>query len=132
MPHRTMAGPGFVRRVRAQLCQKGVSAGERQWRRMLLTFLTLLQLVLYIPLLALVGQGILFVLAGHRRQSNFFYQLLELLSKPFTYIVRKITPRQVGDHQVPIVTFFLVVLAYIVVTLERIQLCVQLGVEVCR
>jgi len=99
---------------------------------MLLTFLTLLQLVLYIPLLALVGQGILFVLAGHRRQSNFFYQLLQLLSKPFTFIVRKITPRQVGDHQVPIVTFFLVVLAYIVVTLERIQLCVQLGVEVCR
>ncbi len=100
--------------------------------RMLLTFLTLLQLVLYIPLLALVGQGILHVLAGQRRQSNFFYQLLQLLSKPFTFVVRKITPRQVGDHQVPIVTFFLVVLAYIVVTLERIQLCVQLGVEVCR
>jgi cytochrome b561 len=99
---------------------------------MLLTFLTLMQLVLYIPMLALVGQGILYVLAGPRRQSNFFYQLLQLLSKPFTFVVRKITPRQVGDHQVPIVTFFLVVLAYIVVTLERIQLCVQLGVEVCR
>jgi hypothetical protein len=91
-----------------------------------------MQLVLYIPMLALVGQGILHVLAGPRRQSNFFYQLLQLLSKPFTFVVRKITPRQVGDHQVPIVTFFLVVLAYIVVTLERIQLCVQLGVEVCR
>ena len=99
---------------------------------MLLTFLTLMQLVLYIPMLALVGQGILHVLAGARRQSNFFYQLLQLLSKPFTFVVRKITPRQVGDHQVPIVTFFLVVLAYLVVTLERIQLCVQLGVEVCR
>jgi hypothetical protein len=99
---------------------------------MLLTFLTLMQLVLYIPMLALVGQGILHVLAGPRRQSNFFYQLLQLLSKPFTFVVRKITPRQVGDHQVPIVTFFLVVLAYLVVTLERIQLCVQLGVEVCR
>jgi cytochrome b561 len=99
---------------------------------MLLTFLTLMQLVLYIPMLALVGQGILYVLAGPRRQSNFFYQLLQLLSKPFTFVVRKITPRQVGDHQVPIVTFFLVVLAYLVVTLERIQLCVQLGVEVCR
>jgi cytochrome b561 len=99
---------------------------------MLLTFLTLMQLVLYIPMLALVGQGILYVLAGPRRQSNFFYQLLQLLSKPFTFVVRNITPRQVGDHQVPIVTFFLVVLAYIVVTLERIQLCVQLGVEVCR
>lgn len=98
----------------------------------MLTFLTLAQLVLYIPLLALVGQGILYVLAGPRRQSNFFYQLLQLLSKPFTFIVRAITPRQVGDQQVPVVTFFLVVIAYVVVTLERIQLCVQLGVEACR
>jgi hypothetical protein len=97
-----------------------------------LTFLTLAQLVLYIPLLALVGQGILHVLAGQRRQSNFFYQLLQLLSKPFTFVVRKITPAKVADHQVPVVTFFLVVILYVVVTLERINQCVKLGMEVCR
>ena len=100
--------------------------------RMLLTFLTLAQLVLYIPLLALVGQGILFVLAGQRRQSNFFYQLLQLLSKPFTFVVRRITPAKVADHHVPVVTFFLVSILYVIVTLERINLCVQLGMEVCR
>jgi hypothetical protein len=99
---------------------------------MLLTFLTLAQLVLYIPLLALVGQGILYVLAGQRRQSNFFYQLLQLLSKPFTFVVRRITPAKVADHHVPVVTFFLVSILYVIVTLERINLCVQLGMEVCR
>ena len=98
----------------------------------MLTLLTFLQLTLYIPLLALLGQGILYVLAGPRRQSNFFYQLLQLLAKPFTFVVRKITPRQVGDHQVPIVTFFLVVILYLVVTFERINACVQAGIEVCR
>jgi len=98
----------------------------------MLTLLTLLQLTLYIPLLALIGQGILYVLAGPRRQSNFFYQLLQLLAKPFTFVVRKITPRQVGDHQVPIVTFFLVVILYLVVTFERINACLQAGIEVCR
>jgi hypothetical protein len=98
----------------------------------MLTLLTLLQLTLYIPLLALIGQGILYVLAGPRRQSNFFYQLLQLLAKPFTFVVRKITPHQVGDHQVPIVTFFLVVILYLVVTFERINACLQAGIEVCR
>jgi hypothetical protein len=98
----------------------------------MLTLLTLLQLTLYIPLLALLGQGILYVLAGPRRQSNFFYQLLQLLAKPFTFVVRKITPRQVGDHQVPIVTFFLVVILYLVVTFERINACLQAGIEVCK
>ena len=79
----------------------------------MLTFLNLLQLVLYIPLLALLGQGLLYVLAGPRRQDNFFYKLLQLLSKPFTVVVRKmtnyptnwnsreyLTPEEIQDHRV--------------------------------
>jgi uncharacterized protein YggT (Ycf19 family) len=91
----------------------------------MLTALNLAQLVLYIALLALVGQGILYVLAGARRDTNFFYKLLQVLSKPFTLPVRKITPRQVGDSQVPVVTFFLLVVLYAVVTFERADLCVS-------
>jgi hypothetical protein len=97
-----------------------------------LTFLSLAQLILYIPLLALLAQGALFVLAGPKRDSNFFYRLLQLLSKPFTVVVRKLTPRQVADRQVPIVTLFLVLIAYAVVTLEKIDLCLKIGVEQCR
>jgi uncharacterized protein YggT (Ycf19 family) len=96
-----------------------------------LTYLNLLQLLLYIPLLALLGQGVLYALAGAKRNENFFYQLLQLISKPFTFVVRKLTPAKVGDHQVPVVTFFLLLIAYAVVTLEKISLCVSLGVEQC-
>ena len=91
----------------------------------MLTLLNILQLVLYIALLALVGQGILYVLAGARRESNFFYKLLQVLSKPFTWPARKVTPRQVSDSQVPIVTFFLLLVCYAVVTFERTDLCVR-------
>ena len=98
----------------------------------MLIFLSLLQLILYIPLLALAGQGLLFVLAGPKRDANFFYRLLQLLSKPFTLLVRKITPAKVADHQVPIVTFFLVLIVYAVVSFEKIDLCLRLGVELCR
>jgi uncharacterized protein YggT (Ycf19 family) len=101
----------------------------------MLTFLNVVQLVLYIALLALVGQGVLYVLAGPRRQDNFFYKLLQVLSKPFTLPVRKITPRQVGDEQVPLVTFFLLVVLYAIVTFERADLCVtsnMVGQAGCR
>jgi hypothetical protein len=97
-----------------------------------LTFLNLLQLVLYIPLLALAGQGALYVLAGPKRQTNFFYQLLQLLSKPFTALVRRLTPRKVADEHVPIVTFFVVLIVYFIVTFERIDLCLKLGLEQCQ
>ena len=81
----------------------------------MLTILNAVQLVLYIALLALVGQGALYVLAGQRRESNVFYKLLQVVSKPFTWLVRRITPKQVSDNQVPIVTF------------ERANLCVTQG-----
>ncbi len=90
----------------------------------MLNVLNAIQLVLYIALLALLGQGILYVLSGPRRDTNFFYKLLQTVSKPFTWPVRKITPKQVGDHQVPVVTFLLLVVIYAIVTFERVNLCV--------
>lgn len=98
----------------------------------MLTFLNIIQLVLYIALLALLGQGVLFVLTGGKRGQNLFYQLLQILSKPFTLVVRKLTPHRVSDQQVPVVTFFLLVVAYAVVTFEKISLCVGAGVETCQ
>ena len=98
----------------------------------MLTFLNLLQIILYIPLLALLGQGLLFVLAGQRRNTNFFYQLLQLISRPFTAVVRRLTPAKVADEHVPVVTFLVLMLAYAVVTFEKIDLCVRIGVEACK
>ncbi|MBK8105599.1 MAG: hypothetical protein IPK42_08570 [Betaproteobacteria bacterium] len=93
----------------------------------MLTILNAVQLVLYIALLALVGQGALYVLAGQRRESNVFYKLLQVVSKPFTWLVRRITPKQVSDNQVPIVTFCLLAVLYMIVTFERANLCVTQG-----
>lgn len=101
----------------------------------MLTFLNVVQLVLYIALLALLGQGALYVLAGQRRETNFFYRLLQVVSKPFTRLVRLITPKKVGDQQVPIVTFLLLLIVYAVVTFERADFCMThglVGQEGCR
>ena len=98
----------------------------------MLSFLNIAQLVLYIALLALAGQALLFVLAGANRDRNIFYQLLQIVSKPFTLLVRKLTPHLVADRHVPVVTFFLLLIAYAVVTFEKIGLCVQSGMEGCR
>lgn len=94
--------------------------------------LNILQLVLYIALLALVGQGALYVLAGARRDGNIFYRLLQVISKPFTVPVRWITPRQVDDRHVPVVTFLLLLIVYAVVTFEKINLCLAANMAGCR
>jgi cytochrome b561 len=101
----------------------------------MLTFLNAVQLVLYIALLALLGQGVLYVLAGAKRESNFFYKLLQVISKPFTLVMRKITPSQVADKHVPLATFAILVVVYALVTFERADLCVKsqlIGQAGCR
>lgn len=98
----------------------------------MLTFLNIAQLVLYIALLSLLGQGLLFLLAGAKRDTNFFYKLLQLLSKPFTAPVRRFTPRQVADRHVPVLTFGLLLIVYFVVTFEKINHCMAVNMVGCR
>lgn len=98
----------------------------------MLTALNAAQLVLYIALLALLGQGLLFVLAGARRESNLFYQLLRVLGRPFTALVRRLTPARLPDRHVPLVTFWLLLLAYAVVTFEKVSVCLDLNMVGCR
>jgi len=98
----------------------------------MLNVLNAIQLILYIALLALVGQGVLYVLTGVRRDTNVFYRLLQVIAKPFTRPVRWITPRQVDDRHVPLVTFFLLLIVYTVVTFEKIDLCISSNMVGCR
>jgi hypothetical protein len=97
-----------------------------------LTFLNIAQLLLYIGGLALLGQGLLFVLSGQKRDTNLFYQLFQIVNKPWTSIARLIAPKQVADHQIPFVAFCIVAVLYIAVTLAKIEHCVSIGIELCQ
>jgi hypothetical protein len=99
---------------------------------LVLLFLNIAQLILYIGGLALLGQGLLFVISGQKRETNFVYQLFQILNKPWTGIARFISPKQIADHQVPFVAFCILAVLYIAVTLAKIEHCVSIGVELCQ
>lgn len=98
----------------------------------MLLILNALQLVLYIAMLALVGQGLLALLAGARRESNFFYRTLVVLTKPFTRAMRFIAPKQVADQHVPLATFLLLLVLYAAVTFEKVSYCVSVNMAGCK
>jgi hypothetical protein len=97
-----------------------------------LLFLSIVKLICEIALLSLLGQALLYVLAGAQRDRNVFYQLLEVLTNPFTRPTRLITPKQVADRHVPFVTFFFLVIIWAVVTFEKISLCVSVNMVGCK
>ncbi len=98
----------------------------------MLLFLNIAQLVLYIGALGLIGQGLLYVLAGQGRDTNLFYQLIGIVNKPWTLIARFISPKQIIDRQIPFVAFCIVGVFYIAVTLAKIEHCITIGIEICQ
>jgi hypothetical protein len=97
-----------------------------------LLFLSSVKLVCEIALMALLGQGLLALLAGDKRETNFFYQTLKVVTRPFVGAARWIAPRQVADRHVGFIAFFLLALIWVVVTLEKVRHCVSVGMAECR
>jgi hypothetical protein len=97
----------------------------------MLLLVSAVKLIAEIALMALIGQWILGLLAGARRDTNFFYQLLSILTRPFVRGTRLITPRIVVDTHVPLVTFLLLAMTWVIATVARISICVQIGVQAC-
>lgn len=63
------------------------------------------QLVVAIALMALIGQGVLYILAGQDREKNLFYQIVRIIPSPFVKLTRLITPRVFEDRVIPFATF---------------------------
>lgn len=97
-----------------------------------LLFLSSLKLICEIALMALLGRGLLAMLAGAKRDTNVFYQLLTVLTRPFIAAARLITPKQVASAHLGFVAFFLLLIIWAVVTFEKIRLCVGVDMVGCR
>ncbi len=98
----------------------------------MLMLVSAVKLVAEIALLAFVGQFLLGLLAGSKRETNVFYRVLQIVTQPFVKAVRFVTPRVVLDRHVPLAAFVLLALVWVASTLAKINLCLQIGVAQCR
>lgn len=98
----------------------------------MLLVVTSIKLVVEIALMAFVGQWVLGLLAGQKRDTNPFHQLLVVLTKPFVKGLRLVTPRVVLDRHIPLAAFVLLAMVWVGVTITRIKMCLEIGVHLCR
>ncbi len=75
--------------------------------------------------LALVGQGILYLLAGAGRERNVFYRVLKVVTMPAWKVARFVTPRAIADQHIGWAAFFLVVGLWLGLSIEKAQQCRQ-------
>lgn len=98
---------------------------------MLMLTLTI-KLLAEIALMALLGQGVLALLAGAGRQQNPFYRVLSMATGPVVRLTRAITPAAVLDRHVPLVAFLLLGMLWLTATVLKVSLCLEAGVQTCR
>ncbi len=74
---------------------------------------------------ALFGQGLLWVLAGAKRDQNIVYGIFKTLTSPVMKVTRAITPRVVLDQHVGLVAFFLLAVLWVGLTAFKIKLVLE-------
>ena len=98
----------------------------------MLIVVEILKLLAEIALMALAGQWVLGLLAGRKREQNLFYQLFQVLTRPLLAGARLVSPRVVLDKHLPLVAFLLLAFVWIVATMTKIDICVRMGVHLCK
>ncbi|MBA3598727.1 MAG: hypothetical protein H0W40_15315 [Methylibium sp.] len=89
----------------------------------MLLLVTSIKLIAEIALLALAGRWLLGLLAGAKREQNLFYQLLSIMTRPFTSVFRKVTPKVVIDRHIPLLTFVALTWVWVFALLQKVELC---------
>lgn len=98
----------------------------------MLLLVEILKLLAEVALLALAGQWVLGLLAGKHRDQNLFYQVFQVITKPVIRGARMLSPRVVLDQHLPLVAFLLLFFVWLAATLAKIDICVRIGVHLCK
>lgn len=75
-----------------------------------------------VALMALLGQGALFVLAGSKREGNIVYSILKTVTAPIMKLTRFIAPRFIVDQHIGVLALFLLLLFEAILIVVKIRL----------
>ncbi len=91
--------------------------------------ISMLRVLVEVAGYSLLGQGLLAILAGAKREENLFYRILRTIASPAVRAVRFITPRFVINEHIPFITFFLLFWIWIMLALAKRYLCAIHGLQ---
>jgi len=86
---------------------------------------TILKALLEVVLVVLIGQGLLFVLAGASRHQNMVYRMFTTVTDPIMKATRFITPRFIVDQHIGLVAFFFAVILWFVALALKVHFYIE-------
>ena len=95
----------------------------------MLLLLSVSKAICEILVFALLGQGVLWVVAGKSRQSSFVYRMFATVTRPVMWLSRKIMPRFVLDRHIWMVAVFIVLAGWIIAGQQKLKHCMSHGAD---
>lgn len=78
-----------------------------------------------VALVVMIGQAILFVLAGASRHQNLIYRMFTTVTAPIMKATRFITPRFIVDQHIGLVAFLLLVVLWALALAMKVHFFLQ-------
>ncbi len=87
--------------------------------------IVILKALTEIAAVAMLGQGLLWVLAGSGREENLVYKLFKTITSPVNRLIRWITPRLVLDRHIWLISVLAVSLLWLTLTVLKINMVLE-------
>lgn len=87
--------------------------------------IVILKALTEVAAVGMLGQGLLYLLAGRSRDRNLVYRLFQIITSPVMKVTRLITPRIVLDRHVWLVALLLLATLWLVLTVLKIKFVVE-------
>lgn len=98
----------------------------------MLLVVVILKSLIELSLMFIVARFLLGLLAGAKRETNVFWQLLDVAAKPALWLTRRVSPRLILDQHIPLAAASWLLVAWVLVVKIKIDMCLQAGVATCQ
>lgn len=79
--------------------------------------------------LSLLGQGVLWLIAGKSRDTNVVYRMFAIITRPLMRLARLITPKLVLDRHVWMIAVLIVIIVWVFAGHEKLKLCMTESID---
>lgn len=98
----------------------------------MLLAVVVLKSLIELSLMFVVARFVLGLLAGRKRDTNIFWQLLDVAAKPVLWFTRWFSPKLILDQHIPLATASWLLIAWVLLVKVKIDLCLQMGALACQ
>ena len=91
----------------------------------MLQLVVILKALTEVAAVGMLGQGLLYLLAGRAREQNLVYKLFKIITSPVMKATRFIMPKIVLDRHIWLVAVLLLAMLWVVLTVLKIKFVLE-------